>query len=547
MTKCAFTSFLAIAAACSFAVVSPAVAQSVATDPVGFTTTSLLGNSDSYISVPFVRPAAFVGGIQSSGGTNITVSGNPWTANQFVYAPGSQPNYYYALIGPASSANPKEGRTYPILSNTTNTITVDLGADNLTGLPANAQLSIIPNWSLATVFPASDANVSFTPTTSVPTYKTQIRVPDTSTPGTNLPHRTYYFGNSAWRLLGDAATDRGDDPLLPDSYFAVRNLNGAPTLPLVTLGAVLLKKVTLPLSTNTTGAQDNPVGLLRPLDVSLNATGLDLSDGSFVAGDELHLFNNSVAGYDKAPRVYVRNPSAANARWTWAADPMNDRGNEIIPAGTGFLIRKASTADGQAAYWTNSFPVQAVSAVSRLTHGAAGVFDLNLPLSGTPAVESRNAPGGAYRIVFTFPKPVTFAGAVVTSGVATSATPSNLATDVVAVDVSGVTDVQRITVTLLGVNDGSNANDVAVRMAILVGDVNGNSNVNAADVGQTKAFSGGAVSQSNFRADVNASGGTINASDIAFVKSKSGGFLPPDTTTEPAKKEQPIALAGSER
>ncbi|CAN5545914.1 hypothetical protein BH20VER1_BH20VER1_19990 [soil metagenome] len=543
MSKRLLSSSLAIA---TFAVAVSGHAQTVATDPVGFTTTSLLGNSDSHIAVPFVRPAAFVGGIQSASGTNITVGGSPWTANQFVYAAGSQPNHYYALIGPASSANPKEGRTYPILSNTANTITVDLGADNLTSLPAGAQLSIIPNWTLATVFPATDQNVSFTPTTSVPNYKTQIRVPDTSAPGTNLPHRAYYFNNNAWRLVGDDVTDRGDDPLLPDSYFVVRNLNGAPTLPLVTLGAVLLKKVTLPLSTSTTGAQDNPVSLLRPLDVSLNATGLNLTDGSFGAGDELHLFNNSVAGYDKVPRVYVRNPSAANGRWTWAGDPSSDRGNEIIPSGTGFLIRKATTASGEPVYWTNNFPVQAMSAVSRIAHGSAGVFDLNLPLSGTPAVESRSTPGGVYKIVFTFPKPVTFDGAAVTSGVATTATPSTVATNVVAVDVSGVSDVQRITVTLFNVNDGANVNDVAVRMGILVGDANGNGSVSATDISQVKSFSGQTISQLNFRADVN-SNGSITASDISLVKTRSSFALPPDAVEEPAQKEQRLASADSER
>ena len=91
------------------------------------------------------------------------------------------------MIGPASSANPKEGHTYPILGNGTNTLTVDLGQDNLTGIPANAQVSVIPNWTLATAFPSTDQNVSFTPTTTVGTYKTQIRVPDASAPGINQP------------------------------------------------------------------------------------------------------------------------------------------------------------------------------------------------------------------------------------------------------------------------------------------------------------------------------------------------------------------------
>src|SRR5438309_11025769 len=61
----------------------------VMTDPVGFTTTSLLGNSDSYVSIPFTRPPEFVAGISSaatSGTTgSVTVAGNPWSPKQFVY------------------------------------------------------------------------------------------------------------------------------------------------------------------------------------------------------------------------------------------------------------------------------------------------------------------------------------------------------------------------------------------------------------------------------------------------------------------------------
>lgn len=98
--------------------------QSVTTEPVGFMTDSLLGNSDTFISLPLIRPPAFVGGIQSAGGTTITVPGGPWTANQFVYAPGTQPNHYYALIGPATATNPKEGHTYAIAANGPNTLTV---------------------------------------------------------------------------------------------------------------------------------------------------------------------------------------------------------------------------------------------------------------------------------------------------------------------------------------------------------------------------------------------------------------------------------------
>jgi uncharacterized MnhB-related membrane protein len=67
---------------------------------------------------------------------------------------------------------------------------------------------------------------------------------------------------------------------------------------------------------------------------------------------------------------------------------------------------------------------------------------------------------------------------------------------------------------------------VAVSMGVLIGDVNGNAIVNAADVALTKSQVGNAVSGSNFREDVNANG-LINSVDVALVKSKVGTALPP--------------------
>ena len=122
------TSLLALALASLALFPSLKPAQAETTAPVGFTSTSLRGESDSAISLPFVRTSAFVGSVQSTSGDTITVSGSPWTANQFVYAAGSQSNRYYALIGPATGANAKEGHTYPIIGNGTNTLTVELGA-----------------------------------------------------------------------------------------------------------------------------------------------------------------------------------------------------------------------------------------------------------------------------------------------------------------------------------------------------------------------------------------------------------------------------------
>ncbi len=152
---------LSVAAVSSLLLANGASAQSVATDPVGFTTTPCPGNSDTYISVPFTRPPEFVGATASATVNTITVSGSPWTANQFVYVAGSQPKTYFVLIGPHASTNPKEGLFFQITANTTNTLTVNAAGDNLSSIVAATQILVIPYHTLGSVFPASDAGVSF--------------------------------------------------------------------------------------------------------------------------------------------------------------------------------------------------------------------------------------------------------------------------------------------------------------------------------------------------------------------------------------------------
>jgi N-acetylneuraminic acid mutarotase len=166
------------------------------------------------------------------------------------------------------------------------------------------------------------------------------------------------------------------------------------------------------------------------------------------------------------------------------------------------------------------------SAFSRKTHGAAGTFDVPLPLTGNVGIECRS--GGAtndYQMIINFATTVTVASASVTSGTG-SVSSFSVSGSQVTVNLTGVTNVQRITVTLFNVNDGTHMGNVPVSMGVLVGDVNGNALVNASDVSLAKSQVGQTVSGSNFREDVNANG-LINSVDVAVVKSKVGTALPP--------------------
>lgn len=171
--------------------------------------------------------------------------------------------------------------------------------------------------------------------------------------------------------------------------------------------------------------------------------------------------------------------------------------------------------------------LQATAAVSRKTHGSAGDFDIDLPLTGAPGVECRSLGVGAgHLLVFTFNNELLAGSATLTSGVG--------ATDTLFFDgntalltVYNAPDQQQITITLTGVTDKFSQVllDTTVSVNFLLGDTTGNKTVNASDVGQTKSQSGMPVTRANFRGDINASG-AINASDIGQIKANAGHTLP---------------------
>lgn len=510
----------------------------VTTDPVGFATTSCLANSDTYLALAFTRPPEFTGTVASVLGSIVTINGTPgWSANQFVYTAATQSKHYYALIGSGGASNPKEGHFYVVNANGSNTLTLDTSADNLAGVVANTKVTLIPFWTPATIFPSSDAGVAFTATTSSSNYKTLLRIPNGSAVGINQSYAAVYFfssnvdsssNNVGWRVVGDNLTSHDDDPVLPDSYFAVRNNNGAPTLPLTAAGSVLMSKFAVPLFTQSTQQQDNPVAMIRPVSVTLDHTGLTPFDGSFLPTDQLLLFDNSVTGFDKSPSAIYTFDSG----WKKSGDGNVDHNKDLIASGSAMLVRKAAAAGGKTSYWVNSptyitaTSLSPLQAVSRKTHGASGLFDINLPAGG-PGIEPRSPIAGLHQVVFTFADNVSISAASVTPGTAGSASISGspqVNGNQITVNLSNVSNAQTISINLSGVSDGSVTSNISVPVGILLGDVNGNGTVTNADVTLVKGQVGAAANSGNFRNDTNANGTVTNA-DVTSVKAQVGSGL----------------------
>ena len=132
--------------------------------------------------------------------------------------------------------------------------------------------------------------------------------------------------------------------------------------------------------------------------------------------------------------------------------------------------------------------------------------------------------------MFSFAKGVTLSGATVTPG--TGGSGNVVGSPIVSrdgktvtVNLTGVTNVQTITVTLTNVSDGTATNNVPILMGVLIGDTSADRTVNSTDISQTRAQIGQAVTTSNFRSDVTTDG-VIRNGDVSLVKTKKGTILP---------------------
>ncbi len=171
-------------------------------------------------------------------------------------------------------------------------------------------------------------------------------------------------------------------------------------------------------------------------------------------------------------------------------------------------------------------PLQILRAGSRKTHGNAGAFEINLPLTAPAGIECRTGgAGGNHQVVVVFADPVSVGGLSIMSrdGMASGTRSTNGAT--VTIDLTAVADAQTLAISLLNVNNGSTTGDVVIQMGVLLGDTNGDGFVNSGDALQTRNRSGQSTGASNFRSDVNIDG-SVNSGDTQVLRARSGSALP---------------------
>lgn len=173
-------------------------------------------------------------------------------------------------------------------------------------------------------------------------------------------------------------------------------------------------------------------------------------------------------------------------------------------------------------------PLNLLSVTSQKTH-AATVYgqpiNFNQTLCGRVTVEPRLI-GAGHKLIFHFDNPINALGSVAALDkfMAPAAMASaTIAGNDVVVTLTGVSDSQRLTVLLEGLNGIFKA---STSIGFLVGDINSSGAVNAADIVAVKAhIPGGAINSTSFIFDLDANGSFVLLDGI-LVKSRAGRVIP---------------------
>lgn len=342
-----------LAAGLLAAALTPLSAQSVTTTPVGAVSMEALANSDSFFSIPLLRPAVFEGTISAISGNVLTLAGADFSIDELRYEAGVQSNTYYAKI----STGAAEGQFSTVISNAAGSVTCEYEQDILNNIQVGDKVSIRPYWTLGSLFPASSEGSAFVASTTnfASGRRTEIIFPDVTSVGINKSSAATYFYNGFWRRVGAVSTNSNDVVIPPDSYYVVRTNNAVASSTVTVVGEVSTSGNAVALLASNSGRNDNPVAVHLPVSKALADLGLQTGD-VFIAstsnfasgrGDELIVFdNNQVAKNKSSSAVYFY-----NGYWRKVGDVSVNQNATLLPAGSAVVIRKKQLSGNAVVDW----------------------------------------------------------------------------------------------------------------------------------------------------------------------------------------------------
>lgn len=268
--------------------------------------------------------------------------GVPLKPNQYAYVAGTQPVTYFVLV----TAGNLKGDFFTVQGNTANSLLIDPEGVSITAKDITA-VSLIPYWSLSSLFPESQATISFIPTTDPSNVMTKVVISPPVTYGTQPPQdvgQSYYFSANltSWVSTTDPSVSAADVVIPPGAYVYVQN-TGTNNYPLHVFlsGSVLINPFNFFFTSSRTSSVISYFSLPRnstyPIgQIGFNDSNFKQSTGTGTAqrNDQLIIDN----GHGGVGAIYYRYKN----KWynTDNAVPTNP----VFPAGTVFGLKKPSAA-----------------------------------------------------------------------------------------------------------------------------------------------------------------------------------------------------------
>lgn len=246
--------FVAISA--GLAICTSAFAQTVATDPVGFTSTTVSANTVKALSLPFNKSPDYAAAVSTVTSTTIQTTGAGWGTNAF--APFSSNPHLIRMVSGAAI-----GRQFRIASHTADTLTLLAGSD-LTGVAAGDRYQIFASDTLGSLFGIASPSGLNTNTDSSVADNVLLRV--------GSAWITYYNDGTQWLRQGPD-TLSNTVAVTPEQGFLFVRRAGSYTF--TALGAVPTTNLKTDFAVNTVTSFGNRF----PVDTSLTGLGLDTTPG----------------------------------------------------------------------------------------------------------------------------------------------------------------------------------------------------------------------------------------------------------------------------
>ena len=321
---------------------------SVSSNPIGFNKVTLTGNANTMVSLPFTQKAVFTG----KAGTVVDAGGDGFSVGEdAVVTPagtsislGSYSSTHYVRF---SSGN-RDGYYYEIASNSATTLTVMANGDDLSQLAVDDTFSIIPHWTLDTVFPGGEGVYetlfSFNPLT-------QVFIPDVNSSGENLALDTFFYKGGVWCRADDVNGNYDGEILYPNTMFVVRHRQAGDTT-ICASGVVPMGKHVLQFDVLASGKNDHWISLDRPVPTTLAQSNL-VESGAFL--ESTFSFNpvDVLFVYDES--LNIKTYFYLDGMWQRQDALGVDQGAvEVFGPGLGVIIRKGSGASDQTVFGVNN-------------------------------------------------------------------------------------------------------------------------------------------------------------------------------------------------